>query len=795
MMTRINFGLHTSDAWQSPFETIAKCVSYNFLCAKRHFEHVFADKPEIFHNGIWTATSSENVKGKGWHFVIGCVELIPVIGHIVSLVERFFGENGSLPTAIDPDQKGIDPISLNLNHGTSTNSQSIYPNSKPVTENPSSSVSSLSTGNQPSVNPSEVKTLKDDEKNQVLLETEDDKNAMSLVNQLNAIVQSPSWEKEKINLLSIRLLIRKNRRLLHSQTENPKTGPQLKSALLALSSRITKEAESVQVDSQKDCHKLAFKVQCCAQGIYTEPEVVKHSYSEVPHEIMHRIFSYLTPRNLQRSEISSNLADVASVSKTWKESALAAKKNWINEEGTSLRTFGCKTAKQAVEMIIQYKLTSANLSDFPDLEDEDLMKLSECSELRQLFVASKEITEEKLTEALFKFEKLTTLSITDCKHIRGEALCKSLSTLKDLEVLKLDGCERFKEIKLAEALLNLKKLTTLSLSRCRQIDFEKALRNAFSTLKDLEVLNLSECGRDYIEEDKLAKALSLLNNLRELSLFKCSLIGGDKLVEAFSQLTNLRTLDLSFNSQIEEGNLAKMLCNLKNLTKLSLYKCEKILGEELAATLSTLINLEYLNLAMCTQIEGSKLIKAISFLKNLTFLDLRHCYKIPKKELVEALSMLRSLEVLELRACFQNSVEDGNLVEAFSNLTNLTFLNLDKCFGIPREELFEAVSNLTNLTTLDLSGCAMDEQLLAPALSKLTNLTTLDLFHCRPEITPKILEDLRETFSKSNLVINGSGHRKLEELSDFTKVSVKCSRLPANEGTYEGGIMPRAAAH
>ena len=96
-MTRINFGLHSSDGWGLSFENIAKCVGYNFLCAKRHFEHAFAKEPEVFHNGKWVVTLSESVKGKSRHIVLGCVELIPVIGHIVALVERFFGKNGSLP--------------------------------------------------------------------------------------------------------------------------------------------------------------------------------------------------------------------------------------------------------------------------------------------------------------------------------------------------------------------------------------------------------------------------------------------------------------------------------------------------------------------------------------------------------------------------------------------------------------------------------------------------------------------------------------------------------------------------
>ncbi|HEY4832407.1 MAG TPA: hypothetical protein VIH61_07620, partial [Waddliaceae bacterium] len=74
MMTRINFGFHSPDAWGLLFENVAKFVGYNFLCAKRHFEHAFANKPEVFHNGNWVATSNENIRGKKWHFFIGCIE-------------------------------------------------------------------------------------------------------------------------------------------------------------------------------------------------------------------------------------------------------------------------------------------------------------------------------------------------------------------------------------------------------------------------------------------------------------------------------------------------------------------------------------------------------------------------------------------------------------------------------------------------------------------------------------------------------------------------------------------------
>ena len=147
-MTRINFGLHTSSGWQLPFETVIKCAGYNFLCAKRHFEHAFAKEPEVFHNDKWVATSSESVKGKSWHIVLGCVELIPVIGHIVILVERFFGKNRSLPIGSE-SPKNVDistPLQTNATNSIEPNARSsLNSSSTPSIEAEKNEQSRLST--------------------------------------------------------------------------------------------------------------------------------------------------------------------------------------------------------------------------------------------------------------------------------------------------------------------------------------------------------------------------------------------------------------------------------------------------------------------------------------------------------------------------------------------------------------------------------------------------------------------------------------------------------------------------
>jgi ADP-ribosylglycohydrolase len=128
-MTRINYGLHnTSNGAWSYIETTGKIVGYNFLCAKRHFEHAFSSEPEIYDKGRWTVIQSSAIKGKKWHVILGILESLILIGLVVALVERIL-------------KKGELPISSSSNESNDAVSESASTSNKDLSQK--SSLSSI----------------------------------------------------------------------------------------------------------------------------------------------------------------------------------------------------------------------------------------------------------------------------------------------------------------------------------------------------------------------------------------------------------------------------------------------------------------------------------------------------------------------------------------------------------------------------------------------------------------------------------------------------------------------------
>jgi hypothetical protein len=54
-------------------------------------------------------------------------------------------------------------------------------------------------------------------------------------------------------------------------------------------------------------------------------------------------------------------------SKEKHELAKIAERQWASEELVSLKKYGCKTAKDAIDYVIRNKMTGANLKEFSDL--------------------------------------------------------------------------------------------------------------------------------------------------------------------------------------------------------------------------------------------------------------------------------------------------------------------------------------------------------------------------------------------------------------------------------------------
>src|ERR1700722_3032875 len=161
------------------------------------------------------------------------------------------------------------------------------------------------------------------------------------------------WEKENINVAALKNLFNNHQRLILEQTENQETAQKLQQSIWNLSNKITKEIKT------PEANVLAFEIMGMASGLFDSN---KPDWSQLPiGDLKNQIFGEILRKN---DKPKSGLAPSIFVNKGWSEHAQNVSDEWVN---ISIKEYGCKTAKEAVDCIIQRELTSANLADFPDL--------------------------------------------------------------------------------------------------------------------------------------------------------------------------------------------------------------------------------------------------------------------------------------------------------------------------------------------------------------------------------------------------------------------------------------------
>lgn len=256
----------------------------------------------------------------------------------------------------------------------------------------------------------------------------------------------------------------------------------------------------------------------------------------LPVEIQQHIFFQLYDATKTNAE-NIHALDLLLVSKLVSRNVSLVKNYWINERDISLKTLGCTTPQEAIKYIIDHKLTSANLSEFPDFNDADLKALSEtCPQLTKLSIRSEQISGDQLAEALGKLPLLQSLDLSFCRQIPGDRLAVALGRLPMLQSLDLAFCRQIPGDQLVEVLGKLTLLQSLDLGGCTQISGDQ-LAEALRKLTTLQSLDLANCWQ--ISGDQFAEALGKLPMLQSLNLCYCEQIPGDQLAEAIGKLTKL----------------------------------------------------------------------------------------------------------------------------------------------------------------------------------------------------------------------------------------------------------------
>jgi hypothetical protein len=236
----------------------------------------------------------------------------------------------------------------------------------------------------------------------------------------------------------IRQFLDRNLRIIANQKD-----VSLYNQLMQLSHRIDQKWNNT------EAHKLSFEIMGIAKGVLE----FQGTLPRLPDVVWEQILSYLPPQGdhirHRKGGTASGLKDFYP-SKTAKDLAKRVEHQWAGEQLVSLKKYGCKTAKEALQYAINNKLTGANFAEFPDLDESDLHVLFEmCPQLNQLSICSQKI--QKLPDAANTLQKL------DCRF------CQNLQSLPPLPLVQDLNCSVCRNL---QSLPELPNVEILCCNRC-----------------------------------------------------------------------------------------------------------------------------------------------------------------------------------------------------------------------------------------------------------------------------------------------------------------------------------------
>lgn len=363
----------------------------------------------------------------------------------------------------------------------------------------------------------------------------------------------------------------------------------------------------------------------------------------LPNEIQSLIFSNLG------SDIALNQL---LVSKQISKNVSPVKDALINDNNTCLRSLGCKTAKEAVQYVIDHKLTSANLTTFKDFKDEDLDNLSQCTTLKQISLNSFNFSGDKLVAVLKTFDRLEDIDLLACLQVSTGQLLEIIQDHNELQGLSLHRMHTDNEI--AKAIVNLSNLQRLSLSA------------GYLTT-----------------EDQLVELLEKNSNLQSLTLD--NLDSSKRIVDAICNLNDLKDIALDGLADYE---IVKILENQKNLKSLRLYD----INSRIVNAVLDIANLDHLEL--CNYHRDNCIANILEKHSNLQSLVLSPFQQVGD-ETIEALGSLHHLQTLKM------PIHQILKMNVHPNLKSLDLSDTKATL----DEYCEAIGKFPNLRQLDLSNC------------------------------------------------------------------------------------------
>uniref|UniRef100_A0A8C2QPE6 F-box and leucine-rich repeat protein 13 n=1 Tax=Cricetulus griseus TaxID=10029 RepID=A0A8C2QPE6_CRIGR len=256
----------------------------------------------------------------------------------------------------------------------------------------------------------------------------------------------------------------------------------------------------------------------------------------------------------------------------------------------------------------------------PHISDCAFKALTSCNLKKIRFEGNKRITDACFKYIDKNYPGINHIYMVDCKTLTDSSL-KSLSVLKQLTVLNLTNCIRISDAGLRQFLDG-------------------------SVSVKIRELNLNNCS--LVGDPAIVKLSERCTNLHYLSLRNCEHLT-DLAIECIANMQSLISIDLSGTSISHEG--LALLSRHRKLREVSLSECTNITDMGIRAFCRSSMNLEHLDVSHCSQLSDD-IIKAVAiFCTQITSLNIAGCPKITDGGLETLSAKCHYLHILDISGC------------------------------------------------------------------------------------------------------------------------------------------------
>jgi len=382
---------------------------------------------------------------------------------------------------------------------------------------------------------------------------------------------------------------------------------------------------------------------------------------DLPHEIILKIFTYLTALELGAAAIAC---------KTW---------SYLTHDP---------------HLYIRLDFSGGA----PSLDVVD--NVVSCASLLQTLVIKSRSDANQILHVVSEFcPLLKCVEVSFCDNLEAESFEKLASACPQIETLNIEG-SRAKEFGFTHSLARFKQLKELNMSHCTCMIDPKGLISIAKHCPLLQELNID--GISYVEDDVIK---GIIEHRRE-TLVKL-MLDGEQLTDTsyreVSKCSSLGVFGVSFAEEMSDVGLLE----IGKLSRLMWLKIKR--GQQLSDTVFPNVfynrefkNLIHLDLSECSMLTDDGVREVARACRILTCLALSWCWELTDLAIDAICQNCRYLRILDLIGVVRLTGDNFHAIPAC--LPHLEFLDLEQCGAVEDAALKLLAARMPGLKVLDYYG-------------------------------------------------------------------------------------------